>query len=304
LLPAQIEIALANGDEEIALSATDDLEEIAEAFESQVWKAAVAASRGALLLHGENYEAAEETLGRAWRMWQKVNLPYEMARTRVLLGEARLAGGNETGAHLEFKAALSTLDNLGATTDSRRVRALLGDETPETGKPAESRVTRTFMFTDIVTSTDLIGLIGDASWQELLRWHDRTLRAAVESAGGEDVRHTGDGFFVSFSDPRSGVECAVDIQRRLAKHRSEHGFAPLVRIGLHIAKATRTNGDYSGGGVHVAARIGALAGGEEIVVSADVLAASGTLPFPVSKPESVDLKGVKVPVEVQSIDWR
>ncbi|MEE9177411.1 MAG: adenylate/guanylate cyclase domain-containing protein [Acidimicrobiia bacterium] len=304
LLPAQIEIALANGDEDLALSATDDLEEIAQAFESQVWKAAVASSRGALLLHGEDYEGAVETLGRAWRMWQKVNLPYEMARARVLLGEARLAGGNETGAHLEFKAALSTLDNLGATTDSRRVRALLGDQTPGPDRSAESRVTRTFMFTDIVTSTDLIGLIGDASWQELLRWHDRTLRAAVESAGGEDVRHTGDGFFVSFGDPRSGVECAVDIQRRLAKHRSEHGFAPLVRIGLHIAEATRTNGDYSGGGVHVAARIGAIAEGEEIVVSADVLAASGTLPFPVSKPESVDLKGVKDPVEVQSIDWR
>jgi class 3 adenylate cyclase len=304
LLPAQIEIALANGDEDLALSATDDLEEIAEAFESQVWKAAVATSRGALLLRGENYEGAVETLGRAWRMWQKANLPYEMARARVLLGEARLAGGNESGAHLEFKAALSTLDTLGATTDSGRVRALLGDETLDPDKTAESRVTRTFMFTDIVTSTDLIGLIGDASWQELLRWHDRTLRAAVESAGGEDVRHTGDGFFVSFGDPRSGVECAVDIQRRLAKHRSEHGFAPLVRIGLHIAEATRTNGDYSGGGVHVAARIGAIAGGEEIVVSADVLAASGPLPFPVSEPKSVDLKGVKNPVDVQSVDWR
>jgi class 3 adenylate cyclase len=304
LLPAQIEIALANGDEDLARSATDDLEEIAQAFESQVWMAAAAASRGALMLHHENHEEAVETLSEAWRMWQKANLPYEMARARALLGEARLAGGNETGAHLEFKAALSTLDTLGAATDSRRVRALLGDETPESGKTAESRVTRTFMFTDIVTSTDLIGLIGDASWQELLRWHDRTLRAAVESAGGEDVRHTGDGFFVSFGDPRSGVECAVDIQRRLAKHRSEHGFAPLVRIGLHIAAATRTNGDYSGGGVHVAARIGALAEGEEIVVSADVLAASGPLPFPVSEPKSVDLKGVKNPVDVQSVDWR
>ncbi len=304
LLPAQIEIALANGDEELALSATDDLEEIAQAFESQVWKAAVASSRGALLLHGEEHEAAEEMLGRAWRMWQKTDLPYEMARARALLGEARLAGGNEAGAQLEFKAALSTLEHLGATTDSRRVRALLGDEKPDYGKRSENRVTRTFMFTDIVTSTDLIGLIGDASWQELLAWHDRTLRAAFESAAGEEVDHAGDGFFVSFADPRSGVECAVDIQRRLAKHRREHGFAPLVRIGLHLAEATRINGDYSGGGVHVAARIGAIAEAEEIVVSADVLAASGKLPFPVSKPKSVDLKGVKKPVEVQTVDWR
>jgi class 3 adenylate cyclase len=304
LLPAQIEIALANGDEDLARSATDDLEEIAQAFESQVWMAAAAASRGALLLRDENYEDALETLGEAWRMWQKANLPYEMARTRVLLGEARLAGGDEAGAQLEFKAALSTLESLGATTDSRRVKALLGDETLDPGKTPESRVTRTFMFTDIVTSTDLIGLIGDASWQELLRWHDRTLRAAVESAGGELVRHTGDGFFITFDDPRTGVECAVDIQRRLAKHRSEHGFAPLVRIGLHRAEATRTNGDYSGGGVHVAARVGAIAEAEEIVVSASLLAESGKLPFPMSEPRSVELKGVQDPVEVQSVDWR
>ena len=304
LLPTQIEIALANGDKDLALSATDDLEEIAQAFESQVWIAAVAASRGALLLHDEDYERAVETLGRAWRIWQKTDLPYEMARTRVLLGEARLGGGNEAGAQLEFKAALSAFENLGATTDSRRVRALLGEETPDPGKTAESRVTRTFMFTDIVTSTDLIGLIGDASWQELLRWHDRTLRAAVESAGGEEVRHTGDGFFASFDDPRTGVECAVDIQRRLTKHRREHGFAPLVRIGLHRAEATRTNGDYSGGGVHIAARIGAIAEAEEIVVSADVLAATGPLPFPVSESKAVDLKGIKNRVEVHSVDWR
>lgn len=304
LLPAQIEIALANGDEDLALLATDELEEIAQAFESQVWTAAVASSRGALLLHGEDYKGAVETLGRAWRMWQKADLPYEMARARVLLGEAQKGEHNEAGAHLEFKAALSTLENLGATTDSRRVRALLGDETPDPVQTTERRVTRTFMFTDIVTSTDLIELIGDASWQELLRWHDRTLRAAFVSVGGEEVRHTGDGFFVSFDDPRTGVACAVDIQRRLTKHRSEHGFAPLVRIGLHIAEATRTNSDYSGGGVHIAARIGAKADAEEIVVSADVLAASGTLPFPVSKPKAVDLKGVKNPVDVQTVNWR
>jgi class 3 adenylate cyclase/tetratricopeptide (TPR) repeat protein len=304
LLPSQIEIALARGDEDLALSATDDLEEIAQAFESQVWTAAVVSSRGALLAHSEDYEGAVETLARAWRMWQKADLPYEMARTRVLLGEARQAGGNEAGAKLEFKAALSTLENLGAATDTRRLRTLLGDETPDVGKASERRVTRTFMFTDIVTSTDLIGLIGDSSWQELLRWHDRTLRAEIESAGGEEVRHTGDGFFASFDDPRSGVEGAVHIQRRLAKHRSEHGFAPLVRIGLHDAEATRTNGDYSGGGVHIAARIGAIAEGEEIVVSADLLSASGTLPFPVSEPRAVNLKGIKNPVEVHSVDWR
>ena len=95
------------------------------------------------------------------------------------------------------------------------------------------------MFTDIVTSTDLVGLIGDDAWGELLRWHDRELRSAFANHRGEEVNHTGDGFFVAFERASDGIECAVDIQRRLARHRREHGFAPRVRIGLHTAEATR-----------------------------------------------------------------
>ena len=95
------------------------------------------------------------------------------------------------------------------------------------------------MFTDIVTSTDLVGLIGDDAWGELLRWHDRELRSAFANHRGEEVNHTGDGFFVAFERAIDGLECAVDIQRRLARHRHEHGFAPTVRIGLHTAEASR-----------------------------------------------------------------
>ena len=118
------------------------------------------------------------------------------------------------------------------------------------------RVTKTFMFTDIVTSTDLVGLIGDEAWGELLKWHDRDLRSAFANHRGEEVKHTGDGFFVAFERASDALDCAVDIQRRLARHRREQGFAPTVRIGLHTAEATRQGRDYSGRGVHVAARIG------------------------------------------------
>jgi class 3 adenylate cyclase len=171
-------------------------------------------------------------------------------------------------------------------------------------RPSGKRVTRTFMFTDIVTSTDLIGLIGDAAWEELLKWHDRTLRSAIDAAGGEMVRHTGDGFFASFADTRSAVNCAVDIQRRLASHRTESGFAPLVRIGLHRTEATRAGGDYSGGGIHLAARIGDFGEREEIVVSNTTLEEAGRLPYTVSEPETVELKGIGEPIALKRIEWR
>ena len=159
------------------------------------------------------------------------------------------------------------------------------------------------MFTDIVTSTDLVGLIGDEAWGELLQWHDRELRSAFASHRGEEVHTTGDGFFVAFESATDGLECGVDIQRRLARHRHEHGFAPTVRIGLHTAEATREGTDYRGRGVHVAARIGAAAGSEEILVSSAALGAPSSSRFGLSDPRRLTLKGVDEPVEVRSVDW-
>jgi class 3 adenylate cyclase len=200
-------------------------------------------------------------------------------------------------------AARAVFERLGATMDVRRVDELLGEEAPGIAATG-GRVTKTFMFTDIVTSTDLVGLIGDDAWSELLRWHDRELRTAFAEHRGEEVSHTGDGFFAAFERAPDAIECAVDIQRRLARHRRDHGFAPWVRIGLHAAAGTREGRNYSGQGVHVAARIGAVAGSEEILATSAALAAAGRVRFPLSEPRSLTLKGVREPVEARSIDWR
>ena len=160
------------------------------------------------------------------------------------------------------------------------------------------------MFTDIVTSTDLVGVIGDEAWSEILRWHDRELRSAIAQHRGDEVDHTGDGFFVAFERAVDGIECAVDIQRRLVRHRREHGFAPSVRIGLHAAEATRRGRNFMGGGVHVAARVGATAGKDEVLVSDTVVRDAGPIRFGLSEPRSVALKGVREPMEVRTVDWR
>jgi class 3 adenylate cyclase len=204
---------------------------------------------------------------------------------------------------MDLRAARSAFETLGAARDVRALNALLGDDAPAT-KAGGGRVVKTFMFTDIVTSTDLVGIVGDEAWEELLHWHNRALRSTIADHGGVEVRHTGDGFFVTFDQASDAVECAVAIQRRLADHRREHGFAPWVRIGFHTTEATREASDYSGQGVHVAARVGALGDKEEIVLSAASLEAAGTIRFPVSEGRLVTLKGVSEPVEVFTIDWR
>jgi class 3 adenylate cyclase len=160
------------------------------------------------------------------------------------------------------------------------------------------------MFTDIVSSTDLVGLIGDEAWSEVLRWHDRELRSAIAQHAGDEVDHTGDGFFVAFERAGDAIECAVDIQRRLVRHRQEHGFAPWIRIGLHTAEATRKGRNFTGQGVHVAARVGAYAVKEEILVSSAVVGAAGPIRFGLAEARSVTLKGVREPMEVRAVDWR
>ena len=166
----------------------------------------------------------------------------------------------------------------------------------------DRRVLKTFMFTDIVKSTNLAEAMGDGAWLELLRWHDETLRSTFASHQGEEVGTTGDGFFVSFDSPDAALACAVAIQRRLADHRRQHGFAPQVRIGLHASEAAQVDGDFRGRGVHEAARIAALGEGDEIVASKATVGDAAQ--YPVSEPRTVTLKGLSEPVEVVSVDWR
>jgi class 3 adenylate cyclase len=163
------------------------------------------------------------------------------------------------------------------------------------------RVLKTFMFTDIVKSTNLIEAIGDDAWQMLLHWHDDTLRSLFAAHHGEEIDATGDGFFLGFDSPEVAISCAVAIQRRLAEHRQAHGFAPQVRIGVHASDATQEGRRFRGKGVHEAARISSLAEGNEILASHQT--AMGCR-FPISQFRTVTLKGISKPVEIVSIEWR
>ncbi|HJS71528.1 MAG TPA: adenylate/guanylate cyclase domain-containing protein [Acidimicrobiia bacterium] len=299
LFPASVEVALAGGDLDAARSATESLEQLAADHQNPIWTANATTARGTLDVAEGNLEEATERLDSAWRQWQELDFPYESARARTELGLARRAMGDESGARLELNGALSVLRRLGAARDVGLVESALGS----TEEKTRATVTKTFMFTDIVTSTDLIGLIGDSAWADLLEWHNRTLRARFAAHGGEVVNHTGDGFFVVFGDPTAAVECAVEIQRSLRGHRSDHGFAPSIRIGIHTDEATQGEGTFTGRGVHVAARVGAVGQGEEITVSAATLEGVADLRYPLSEPKTVNLKGVAEPVDVRTITW-
>ncbi len=300
LLPPQVEIAIAAGDLETARSAAEELEAIAEAYGTPALQASATCARGSLQLAEGDATAACESLRRGWRLWQEVDAPYEVARARMLLAAAYQAGGDGEAAKLELRSAKSAFERLGAKPDARRAVELLGDGASQ---KATSRAVKTFMFTDIVKSTNLVEAIGDEAWEDLLRWHDQTLRSLFGEHEGEEVKQGGDGCFVAFPDAPRAVECAAAIQRTLADHRREHGFAVQVRIGLHSAEATRRGRDYGGKGVHQAARIASLAEGGEILASHATLAADA-VSYSLSEPRLVSLKGISEPVPVVAIEWR
>ena len=301
LLPAHCEAALAVGDRDTARAAADELDSLAATFDTVAAHANAKMARGALLLAEADATGALRELSDALARWQELDAPYEAARTRVLIAEAARVAGDDDSWRLELETAKATFERIGARRDARLAAERLGGDV--VSPASEPRVTRTFLFTDIVSSTSLIGVIGDDAWRDLIAWHDATLRGIVAEHRGEEIRHQGDGLVVAFDEPAPAIECAIAIQRRLADHRHAHGFAPAVRIGVHRADALRRGLDYAGVGIHEAARVGAFAKEAEIVATRETVDAAGGS-FATSEPRTVNAKGISEPLEIVSIVWR
>jgi class 3 adenylate cyclase/pimeloyl-ACP methyl ester carboxylesterase len=123
------------------------------------------------------------------------------------------------------------------------------------------RVLATVLFTDIVDSTGRALDVGDRSWRAMLEQHDHIARRQVERFGGTFVSRTGDGVLATFDGPGRAVRAA---------HGIINAVKPLslgVRAGVHTCEIELRDGDVAGIGVHVGARVGALAAPDEVLVS-------------------------------------
>ena len=302
LLPAQVQIALAVGDEDKAQCALAELREIAATYQTIALQAVAQFAEGLIDLHAGNLEAALTSLRGAMRRWFDLPAPFEAAQARLAMARALDEQGNYEVAEIEARAALTTFERLRATLYAEQAAGLLDKlsdiNSSEHFEP--SRVERTFMFTDIVSSTALLDAIGDDAWSNLVQWHDRKLRQQFDEHDGEEVDHAGDGFFVAFQSADAALDCAIEIQRALQNQRKEHGFSPSVRIGLHVAEATSDVQGYTGMGVHHAARIGAAAGAGEVLASREVLEAA-SIDRETSQTHELELKGISELTTVVSV---
>ncbi|HSL69690.1 MAG TPA: hypothetical protein VK864_05580, partial [Longimicrobiales bacterium] len=114
LLDAQVEIAIAAGDLELAQTAADDLGAIAARFESKALIASAALAHGRVALARGDTTRAREDFEEAAQLWDEIGAPYETAFARMGLGHAHRAASNEARAILDFQAARSAFERLGA----------------------------------------------------------------------------------------------------------------------------------------------------------------------------------------------
>ncbi|REN19333.1 adenylate/guanylate cyclase domain-containing protein, partial [Mycobacterium tuberculosis] len=135
------------------------------------------------------------------------------------------------------------------------------------GADAE-RMLATIMFTDIVGSTQHAAALGDDRWRDLLDNHDTIVCHEIQRFGGREVNTAGDGFVATFTSPSAAIACADDIVDAVAALGIE------VRIGIHAGEVEVRDAshgtDVAGVAVHIGARVCALAGPSEVLVSSTV----------------------------------
>ena len=137
------------------------------------------------------------------------------------------------------------------------------------------RVLASVLFTDIVGSTERVVESGDRRWRDLLEAHHSLVRRELSRFNGHEVDARGDGFLATFDSPARAVRCAI------AAGQVVHDMGMEIRAGVHTGEIEIVADRVEGIAVHTGARIAALAGAREVLVSQTVkdLAAGSGLSF-------------------------
>ncbi len=130
--------------------------------------------------------------------------------------------------------------------------------------PDPERILATVMFSDIVDSTRRAAELGDRTWRQLLETLEEVVAGELDRFRGRAIKTMGDGFLATFDGPARAIRCAVAIKQAMAE------FGLDVRSGLHTGEIEVMGADVGGIAVHIGARVGAIAGSGEVLVSGTV----------------------------------
>jgi adenylate cyclase len=193
---------------------------------------------------------------------------------------------------------------LRATRRKRRARrrARRGSDAAA-ARPADGKSWIAAMFTDIVGSTQLAEHMGDDDWTKLIADYRRMAQTVAEAHHGTIIGTQGDGLLLRFGSPADAVRCGGALQRRFAAERDSGRSLPPVRIGIHAGQAWAVDGDVLGQMVNLAARIAAIAGPDEVLVSEPV--ADHALPDVAFDDRGLQsLRGASTPRHLLALRWR
>lgn len=164
---------------------------------------------------------------------------------------------------------------------------------------------RAIVFTDLCGSVAQTHALGDDGHMEMLREHDRIVRAALKANDGREVKHTGDGIMAAFTAVSSAVAFAVEVQRAIAQRNVGAVIALEVSIGISAGEpVTDSNDDLFGAAVQLAARLCDAARSGDITVSVAVKELCIGKRFTFDDRGAVALKGLPEPAQMYAVTWR
>ena len=178
------------------------------------------------------------------------------------------------------------------------MQTLTAQREPVACRPIEQPLVRSVLFSDVVSSTELIDRQGEDVWLNLVDRHARAVCALAQSHGGDVVSFLGDGFMLMFDDAAAALTCAVRLQTA-----SQVQGLMRIRVGLDHGDVFRYRKDwYVGKTIHVAARLADLCDDSEIIVSERCMhLARNDMAPPASEPRTLTIRGLSDPCDVHVI---
>jgi class 3 adenylate cyclase/pimeloyl-ACP methyl ester carboxylesterase len=159
----------------------------------------------------------------------------------------------------------------------------------------------TIVFSDIVSSTELVTRLGDAAARDIFLQHDKIVRDQIRRYGGRELQNLGDGFMLSFESPSAAIKCACDMQKELSKNIP----SIKIRVGINTGEVVRREGQIPfGQAVVVASRLANKAKGDQIIVSEVTKhLVAGSL-FPFAERGRAKLKGISESLKLYEVVWK
>ena len=172
------------------------------------------------------------------------------------------------------------------------------------GTPYAAPAMRAIVFTDVCGSVAQTYELGDEGHMQLLREHDRIVRAELAANDGQEVKHTGDGIMASFHSVASAVGCSIAIQRALAVRNERETHPVHISVGISVGEpVTDGERDLFGAAVQLAARLCDAAEPGDIAVSIAVKELCAGKTFKFDDRGHMSLKGLPEPTQVFTVGW-